>query len=55
MIESHLKEGNQPLQDPGKLEYGVSVTDACVDWDTTVWMLNGLKEAVAARRRRPAS
>ena len=36
MLESHLKPGNQSIStDPGKLEYGVSVTDACIDWDTT--------------------
>jgi 3-deoxy-7-phosphoheptulonate synthase len=51
MIESHLKEGSQPLTDPKNLEYGVSVTDGCVDWSTTVWMLNGLRDAVIARRK----
>jgi 3-deoxy-7-phosphoheptulonate synthase len=51
MIESHLKEGSQPLTDPGKLEHGVSITDGCVDWATTVWMLNGLRDAVTARRK----
>lgn len=36
MIESHLRGGNQPLLlDGGKLEYGVSITDPCLDWDTT--------------------
>lgn len=36
MMESHLKEGNQPLlSDPKKLEYGVSITDACISWETT--------------------
>lgn len=36
MIESNLKEGAQKII-PGKpLQYGVSVTDACIDWDTTV-------------------
>lgn len=42
MVESHLKAGNQKvpadmseLQDPAQLEYGVSITDACIDWDTT--------------------
>ena len=39
MIESHLKEGRQDLK-PGKpLDYGVSVTDACIDWDTTERLL----------------
>ncbi|NNE92580.1 MAG: 3-deoxy-7-phosphoheptulonate synthase [Verrucomicrobiales bacterium] len=52
MIESHLHEGNQKA-DPDNLdalEYGVSVTDSCVSWDTTVEMLDGLAEAVRKRR-----
>jgi 3-deoxy-7-phosphoheptulonate synthase len=39
MIESNLKWGNQPLKDTSELEYGVSITDACIDWDTTVAMI----------------
>ena len=36
MLESNLKAGNQKLcSDPSKLEYGVSITDACIDWETT--------------------
>ena len=36
MIESFLHEGNQPVpRDLSTLKYGVSVTDACVDWETT--------------------
>ena len=36
MMESHLKAGNQKIpKDPSKLRYGVSITDACVDWETT--------------------
>jgi 3-deoxy-7-phosphoheptulonate synthase len=36
MLESNLAEGNQSIpEDLGKLRYGVSVTDACIDWDTT--------------------
>ncbi len=36
MLESHLHEGNQPLQkDRSKLKYGVSITDACINWVTT--------------------
>ncbi|MEM9017715.1 MAG: 3-deoxy-7-phosphoheptulonate synthase, partial [Verrucomicrobiota bacterium] len=51
MIESHLKEGAQKLQsDLGSLEYGVSVTDSCVSWETTVEMLDQL--AVDVRKRR---
>ena len=36
MIESNLTKGNQPiLKDKKKMKYGVSVTDACIDWQTT--------------------
>ena len=36
MLESHLSAGNQPIpQDLAQLDYGVSVTDACMDWETT--------------------
>ncbi len=50
MIESHLEEGNQKMDDLSALKYGVSVTDACVGWDTTVEMLDGLAKAVRMRR-----
>jgi 3-deoxy-7-phosphoheptulonate synthase len=46
MIESNLVEGNQ--REPN--EYGVSITDACISWDTTISTLNILAEAVTARR-----
>lgn len=40
MIESNLESGNQPIpEDLSQLKYGVSVTDACVDWSTTEKML----------------
>ncbi|MEC9376265.1 MAG: 3-deoxy-7-phosphoheptulonate synthase [Pseudomonadota bacterium] len=36
MLESNLFSGNQSIgEDLSKLKYGVSVTDACIDWDTT--------------------
>lgn len=35
MIESYLKDGNQPLKDPAALEYGVSITDSCLGWEAT--------------------
>jgi 3-deoxy-7-phosphoheptulonate synthase len=36
MIESYLEEGNQPIpKNLAKLRYGVSITDACVSWETT--------------------
>jgi 3-deoxy-7-phosphoheptulonate synthase len=40
MIESFLSEGNQPFPKPvNELRYGVSITDACVSWETTERML----------------
>ena len=35
MLESNLLEGNQKLGKPADLRYGVSITDACLSWDTT--------------------
>jgi 3-deoxy-7-phosphoheptulonate synthase len=36
MLESHLGAGNQPLKSGCEgLRYGVSITDACIDWSTT--------------------
>jgi len=50
MVESHLKAGRQDLC-PGKpLEYGQSITDACISWDETIPLLRDLAEAVQARR-----
>ncbi|EPQ30807.1 uncharacterized protein PFL1_01708 [Pseudozyma flocculosa PF-1] len=54
MIESHLNEGKQGEPKNGKVEelkYGVSITDGCVGWDTTVEMLDRLNAAVLARRK----
>jgi 3-deoxy-7-phosphoheptulonate synthase len=50
MIESHLNAGRQDLL-PGKpLEYGVSITDACLGWSDTVKLLDVLAEGVRRRR-----
>ena len=36
MIESNINAGNQPIPDDlAELRYGVSVTDGCIDWETT--------------------
>ena len=52
MIESHINEGRQdvPPAGPSALKHGVSITDACVDWASTVEMLDALDRAVQARR-----
>lgn len=45
MLESNLKGGNQKISDDfSKLEYGVSITDACLDWDTTAHLLRQERE-----------
>jgi 3-deoxy-7-phosphoheptulonate synthase len=50
MIESHLNAGRQDIV-PGKpLEFGVSVTDACINWADTEAVLRQLAESVRARR-----
>jgi 3-deoxy-7-phosphoheptulonate synthase len=54
MVESHLQEGRQDLQPGCELEYGKSITDACIGWDDTERMLATLAEAVRARRARQA-
>ncbi|KAK5128419.1 Phospho-2-dehydro-3-deoxyheptonate aldolase amt16 [Meristemomyces frigidus] len=53
MIESHLHEGNQkvPAEGPAGLKRGVSITDACIDWDTTIEVLEQLADAVRTRRQ----
>jgi 3-deoxy-7-phosphoheptulonate synthase len=52
MLESNLRAGRQALDqsNPGGLEYGQSITDACVDLDTTAAMLDELAAAARARR-----
>jgi len=54
MVESHLQAGAQKFSagqdDPAKLAYGQSITDACIGWDDSVAVLQGLSDAVAARR-----
>lgn len=50
MIESHLVGGRQELVEGQPLVYGQSITDGCIDWDTTVTVLERLAAAVRARR-----
>jgi len=52
MIESHLFEGNQKAGPLETLDYGISITDACIGWDDTVPLLNKLAQSVQARRKR---
>ena len=50
MIESHLEEGRQDLQPGVALKPGVSITDACISFAQTAPVLQGLAQAVRARR-----
>ncbi len=53
MIESNINSGNQKCG-AGPLRYGVSITDACVDWEGTLGILDTLAAGVRARRARKA-
>jgi 3-deoxy-7-phosphoheptulonate synthase len=54
MVESHLLGGAQKFSagrdDPARLVYGQSITDACLGWDESVTVLETLSRAVQARR-----
>lgn len=48
MLESNIKAGNQKIPaDLSQLEYGVSVTDGCIDWETTEALLLELAETLS--------
>ena len=51
MIESNLVAGHQDALPGMALTYGQSITDGCIDWNTTVPALKLLADAVTARRR----
>jgi len=51
MIESHLKSGRQDQKPGVELQYGQSITDACLGWEESVPVLEQLAEAVRARRK----
>ncbi len=56
MVESHLQEGAQKFtpgqHDVNALEYGKSITDACLGWDQSLQALDVLSQAVEARRKK---
>jgi 3-deoxy-7-phosphoheptulonate synthase len=49
MLESNLKAGRQTWQLGKPLEYGVSITDACMGWDETADLLRELAETLACK------
>jgi 3-deoxy-7-phosphoheptulonate synthase len=51
MLESHLVGGRQDVRPGQPLTHGQSITDACLAWDDTVPVLEGLAKAARARRR----
>jgi 3-deoxy-7-phosphoheptulonate synthase len=51
MLESFLVAGRQDHDNGAPLRYGQSITDACMDWDTTSEVLEQLATAVQTRRR----
>jgi 3-deoxy-7-phosphoheptulonate synthase len=54
MLESNIYEGSQKAPVKGglrALKPGVSITDACIDWETTVDVLEQLAEAARTRRQ----
>jgi 3-deoxy-7-phosphoheptulonate synthase len=56
MVESHIQPGAQKFtpgkDEVGQLEYGKSITDACIGWDDSLTVLRVLSDAVQARRSR---
>ncbi|MDA0734599.1 MAG: 3-deoxy-7-phosphoheptulonate synthase [Chloroflexi bacterium] len=56
MLESNLNEGNQKMcENPADLQYGVSITDACIGWDETEVLLKWAYDAVADTVNVPVS
>jgi 3-deoxy-7-phosphoheptulonate synthase len=51
MLESNINAGQQSLSDPANLTYGVSITDACIDWETTESLLLNLQTTLSGRRK----
>jgi 3-deoxy-7-phosphoheptulonate synthase len=54
MVESHLVEGRQPPGPRASLKFGQSITDACLGWEDTERVLEGLAEAVRTGRAQAA-
>lgn len=49
MLESHLESGSQPLtEDPALLKYATSITDPCIDWETTEELIYSANELLSS-------
>ncbi len=55
MVESHLVAGRQDLVAGKSLTYGQSITDGCIDWESSLQVLEGLAAAVKTRRAKKSS
>jgi 3-deoxy-7-phosphoheptulonate synthase len=56
MVESYLHEGTQPIpKNPAELRYGISITDACISWETTERMLRWAYEQLDTAPRELAA
>ncbi|OED39774.1 3-deoxy-7-phosphoheptulonate synthase [Chromatiales bacterium (ex Bugula neritina AB1)] len=56
MLESHLSSGNQKLGDnPDSLTYGVSITDECIDWETTETLMSSMADQIREPLRQRVS
>lgn len=55
MIESHLQAGRQDVLPGQPLQYGKSITDACIGWDDSVALLETLAAGVRSRRVKSAA
>ena len=55
MVESHLVAGRQDLVAGKSLTYGQSITDGCIDWESSLQVLEGLAAAVKTRRTKKSS
>ncbi|QQR91408.1 MAG: 3-deoxy-7-phosphoheptulonate synthase [Myxococcales bacterium] len=55
MLESFIKDGNQAHNTHDKLEYGLSITDACMSWERSLPVLDELAQAVRTRRKPKAN
>jgi len=55
MVESNINEGNQPIPDDLEdIKYGVSITDACINWESTEQLLRQFAQDIGpALKQRP--
>jgi len=54
MLESHINEGNQPMGKLADLKYGVSITDACINWESTEELLREAHAKLSQKAGTPA-